>query len=307
MPQSTCMLQSTCMHDSVNLHACLGQHACINQHACMHQSTNIHQPTCINQYACMHQPINPDNDNILISSIVICVVTALVLIILLHIRDIFMKHATYQKCAVSYGNLESTRWGWPIDQRHFAVTVSRTFHRFNKLWSKLTFDDCWMNNVLSKPKLKVFLSLVQEFKFMRIIFICFRNQWIFVKIFSSKHFVFLLNRTVTAVLLIPRILLKSISNTCNMDGWVRILRPFNSISVISRRWKGEHERLCAMKHRLGSGRISPPAGFEPTTPWSEVESANRSATRMLLHVIDQIQIKHCRMRLLIRVYSFLRP
>ena len=48
-----------------------------------------------------------------------------------------------------------------------------------------------------------------------------------------------------------------------MDGWVRVLRPFNSISVISRRWKGEHERLCAMKRRLGSGRISPPAGFEP--------------------------------------------
>ena len=66
-----------------------------------------------------------------------------------------------------------------------------------------------------------------------------------------------------------------------MDGWVRVLRPFNSISVIWRRWKGEHERLCAMKRRLGSGRISPPAGFEPVTPWSEVGSANRSATRTL--------------------------
>ena len=66
-----------------------------------------------------------------------------------------------------------------------------------------------------------------------------------------------------------------------MDGWVRVLRPFNSISVFSRRWKGEHERLCAMKRRLGSGRISPPAGFEPATPWSEVGSANRSATRTL--------------------------
>ena len=66
-----------------------------------------------------------------------------------------------------------------------------------------------------------------------------------------------------------------------MDGWVRVLRPFNSISVISRRWKGEYERLCAMKRRLGSGRISPPAGFEPATPWSEVGSANRSATRTL--------------------------
>ena len=37
-----------------------------------------------------------------------------------------------------------------------------------------------------------------------------------------------------------------------------------------------------MKRRLGSGRISPPAGFEPATPRSEVRSANRSATRMLL-------------------------
>ena len=67
-----------------------------------------------------------------------------------------------------------------------------------------------------------------------------------------------------------------------MDGWVRVLRPFNSISVISRRWEGEHERLCAMKRRLGSGRISPPSGFETATPWSEVGSANRSATRTLL-------------------------
>ena len=64
-----------------------------------------------------------------------------------------------------------------------------------------------------------------------------------------------------------------------MDGWVMVLRPFDSISVISRRWKGEHERLCAMKRRLGSGRISPPARFEPANPWSEVGSSNRSATR----------------------------
>ena len=67
----------------------------------------------------------------------------------------------------------------------------------------------------------------------------------------------------------------------NKNGWVRVLRHFNSISVISRRWKGEHERLCAMKRRLGSERISPSAGFEPATPWSEVGSANRSATRTL--------------------------
>ena len=37
-----------------------------------------------------------------------------------------------------------------------------------------------------------------------------------------------------------------------------------------------------MKRRLGLGRISPPAEFEPATPWSEVGSANRLATRMLL-------------------------
>ena len=68
-----------------------------------------------------------------------------------------------------------------------------------------------------------------------------------------------------------------------MDGWVSVLRPFNSISVISRWWKGEHERLCAMKRRLGSGRISPPEGFEPATPCSEVGRAKRSATRTLLY------------------------
>ena len=41
---------------------------------------------------------------------------------------------------------------------------------------------------------------------------------------------------------------------------------FNSISVISEGWKGEHERLCAMKRLLGSERISPAAGFEPEAP-----------------------------------------
>ena len=75
-------------------------------------------------------------------------------------------------------------------------------------------------------------------------------------------------------------------------GWVRVLHPFNGISVISRWWKGEHERLCAMKHRLGSGRISPPAGFEPATPWSEVGSANRSTTRTLQNEISPLAIPY---------------
>ena len=55
----------------------------------------------------------------------------------------------------------------------------------------------------------------------------------------------------------------------------------STVFVILRRWKGEHERLCAMKRRLGSARISPPAGFEPATQWSKVGSANHSATRTL--------------------------
>ena len=77
--------------------------------------------------------------------------------------------------------------------------------------------------------------------------------------------------------------------THGIDGWVRVLRPFNSISVISRRWNGEHERLCAMKRHLGSGRISPSAGFEPATPWSEVGNANRSVTRTLLRLMGTQQ------------------
>ena len=70
-----------------------------------------------------------------------------------------------------------------------------------------------------------------------------------------------------------------------LDRWMDELVfyvPFNTISVISRRWKGGHERVCAVKRRLGSGSILPPAGFESATPLSEVGSANRSATRTLL-------------------------
>ena len=35
-----------------------------------------------------------------------------------------------------------------------------------------------------------------------------------------------------------------------MDGWLAILRPFNSISVISGRWESENERLCAIEPRI---------------------------------------------------------
>ena len=72
-------------------------------------------------------------------------------------------------------------------------------------------------------------------------------------------------------------------------GWVRVFYvPFNIISVISGRLKGEHERLYAVKCRLGSGRISPPVGFDPATPWSEVGSANCSATTTLVIMTGSI-------------------
>ena len=65
------------------------------------------------------------------------------------------------------------------------------------------------------------------------------------------------------------------------DGWMSLgfYVPYNSISVISGRWKGEHERLCAMKCCLCSGRISSQAGFEPATRWSEVGTARKPKLR----------------------------
>ena len=68
-----------------------------------------------------------------------------------------MKPATYQKCAGSYGNLLHSpgEVDWQIKD-----TLQLLFHWSDKLWTKLTFDDSWMDNVVSKPKLKVFLPLV---------------------------------------------------------------------------------------------------------------------------------------------------
>ena len=59
--------------------------------------------------------------------------------------------------------------------------------------------------------------------------------------------------------------------------------PFNIILVISRRWKGDNERFCAMKCRTVMSWISPPAGFEPGTSWSEVGSANHSPNAETSH------------------------
>ena len=42
---------------------------------------------------------------------------------------------------------------------------------------------------------------------------------------------------------------------------------------------GRNERLCAVKYRLGSGRISPQAGFEPATRKSEAGTARKPFLR----------------------------
>ena len=61
-----------------------------------------------------------------------------------------------------------------------------------------------------------------------------------------------------------------------MDGFYI---PFNSISVISGWWKGEHERLCAMKRHLGFGRNLASSVIQ--TRDAVVGSAKDLATRML--------------------------
>ena len=85
-------------------------------------------------------------------------------IMLLHIWDILwsLLHIKHVQVAmvILRAPVTLSRWGWLTDQRHFTVTVSRTFHWFDKLWTKLTFDDSWMDNVVLKPNLKVFLPLM---------------------------------------------------------------------------------------------------------------------------------------------------
>ena len=66
---------------------------------------------------------------------------------------------------------------------------------------------------------------------------------------------------------------------------------FNSISVISGRWKCEYERLFAVKHRLGSEKKNlAKSGVEPETPWSEVGSDNRLAMRSF-GILEALRVK----------------
>ena len=60
--------------------------------------------------------------------------------------------------------------------------------------------------------------------------------------------------------------------------WTNGCFPF---PVISGQWKDEHEELFTINYCLGLETISPPAWFEPKTPWSKVWSPNHSAMQRL--------------------------
>ena len=47
---------------------------------------------------------------------------------------------------------------------------------------------------------------------------------------------------------------------------------FNSISVILEQWKGNYDKLYAIKDHLDLDRISSLWGLEPKTIWPKVES-----------------------------------
>ena len=54
--------------------------------------------------------------------------------------------------------------------------------------------------------------------------------------------------------------------------------PFNIIYIISRQWKDDNEKLCAMKGPTVMSCIPTSVGFKLQTLWSEIGSANHSAT-----------------------------
>ena len=50
------------------------------------------------------------------------------------------------------------------------------------------------------------------------------------------------------------------------------LSPFNSILAISRRWKADDERMCAVEPRLRLRRFPPPAGLEPGSLYQQASA-----------------------------------
>ena len=57
--------------------------------------------------------------------------------------------------------------------------------------------------------------------------------------------------------------------------------PFDTIQTLSRWLKSDIEKLCDMENFMVIDWIPPPMALESGTSWSEVRSANHSATQML--------------------------
>ena len=74
-----------------------------------------------------------------------------------------------------------------------------------------------------------------------------------------------------------------------MDGQLTILRPFKSVSVISRQWGSDNERLCAMESCLMLERFLPPGDDEPGTTQSAGQGLTYRATRA--HSISLLTLK----------------
>ena len=85
----------------------------------------------------------------------------------------------------------------------------------------------------------------------------------------------------------------------DLTGPWMVFALFNSISVMSRQWKGDHRQWkgdcdqvtvmgCEMKLRSGLSRILSWVGFEPATQWSVAGSCNHSAMQTFLYVDRQM-------------------
>ena len=72
--------------------------------------------------------------------------------------------------------------------------------------------------------------------------------------------------------------------------WVGDL--FNNILVISRRWTGDSEKLCAMEPRLRLNRSPPRAGLEPVTARPTDQLFTYWATRPPRHRLDRLEAVH---------------
>ena len=78
------------------------------------------------------------------------------------------------------------------------------------------------------------------------------------------------------------------------DGWMSgFYFSFNSFSVISKGWKCEHERLCAMKRLLGSGRISPVRVSNPGPRDPKLEALTAKSLLLYGYVLGRDKVLKC--------------